>query len=98
MLLERRQDCGIHSLMHPIRLLSSVRFHSYFSLYNLSRGDCIPVGVGKYRYNPGISLNLKSRSRGKKRSFKLILAQKCALVLGMERLKGVGKCLQQNKM
>lgn len=33
------------------------------------------MGVGKYRYNPGISLNLKSRSRGEKRSFKLILAK-----------------------
>lgn len=56
------------------------------------------MGIGEYRYNPGISLNLKSRSGGKKRSFKLILAQKYALELGMERLKGVGKCLQQNKM
>lgn len=55
-----------YSFMFPVRLLSSVRFLSYFSLHILSTGDCIPVGVDKYRYNPGISLNLKSRSRGKK--------------------------------
>lgn len=52
-----------YSLMLPVRLLSSVRNLSYFSLYNLSRGDCTPVGVSKYRYNTGISLNLKSRCR-----------------------------------
>lgn len=50
-----------YSLMLPVRLLSSVWFLSYFSLYDLSRGDCTPVDVGKYRYNPGISLNLKKQ-------------------------------------
>lgn len=54
------------------------------------------MGADKCSYNPGISLNLKKR--GEKRSFKLIVAQKHAQELEMERLKGAEKCLQQNKM